>query len=168
MTDANDASAQIELEPIAAVSPSLAETLRNCPLQAALSRIPSLRSCVLGNPKAWLGTAYHEVLGKLWSPAEENLTDDELVEHLWSRAIETIRAQASGHPLDRRFSDPKKWPGYFLARACVQVRAQQALAELPREQASGSQGCLATTIFPAGRQLEIPASGVRGDRGSDN
>lgn len=138
MTGANDAPARIKLEPIAAISPSLAETLRNCPLQAALSRIPSLRRFVLGNPKAWLGTAYHEVLEKLWSPVEENLTDDELVEHLWSRAIENIRAQASGRPLDRRFSEPEKWPGYFLARACVQVRAQQALAELPREQASGS------------------------------
>ena len=136
MTDAENAEAIIELRPIAAVSPSLAETLRICPLQAAFSRITPLRGFVLGNPKAWLGTAYHEVLEKLWSPTEEDLDDDELVERLWERAIETLRHKAVGHALDRRFAEPEKWPGYYLARACVRVRAKQALAELPRERAS--------------------------------
>ncbi|MFO0818002.1 MAG: PD-(D/E)XK nuclease family protein [Pirellulales bacterium] len=114
----------------------MAETLRNCPLQAAFSRIRPLRSFVLGNPKAWLGTAYHEVLEKLCSPTEEGLSDDELIERLWEGAIETLRQQATGHALDRRFVESEKWPGYYLARACVQVRAKQALAELPRDRAS--------------------------------
>jgi hypothetical protein len=159
MTNGKDASAQIVLEPIAAISPSLAEALRNCPLQAALSCIPSLRRFVLGNPRAWLGTAYHEVLEKLWRPVEEDLTVDELVEHLWSRAIETIMEQASGHPLDRRFSEPEKWPGYYLARACVQVRAEQALAELPREREAGSPcgSAKAETM----RERELSAMGGR-------
>ena len=52
----------IELTTITAVSPSLAELLRLCALRAGLSRLATTRPLVLGNPKAWLGTAYHEVL----------------------------------------------------------------------------------------------------------
>jgi len=137
MPGADDNTLVFELDPLPAVSPSLAETLRNCPLQAALSRVSSIRGFVLGNPKAWLGTAYHEVLKKLWSPTEEDLTAEELVEHLWASAIDTLRQQATAHPLDRRFAEPEKWPGYHLVRACVRIRAQQALAEHPRRAATG-------------------------------
>ena len=33
---------------------------------------------MLDNPKAWLGTVYHEVLEKLWMLTEEDFTDEEL------------------------------------------------------------------------------------------
>ncbi|MBC8877041.1 MAG: PD-(D/E)XK nuclease family protein [Planctomycetes bacterium] len=147
MPGADDNTLVFELEPIPTVSPSLAETLRNCPLQAALSRVSSIRGLVLGNPKAWLGTAYHEVLKKLWSPTGEVLTDDELVEHLWASAINTARQRATAHPLNRRFAEPERWPGYCLARACVQIRAQEALAEQPRQAAiTEASGSSAATV----------------------
>ena len=122
-----------ELKPIPAVSPSLAETLRNCPLQAALSRIAGIRDSVLGNPKAWLGSAYHEVLENLWAPNEETLTNNELIQSLWNEAIARLRQQIITHPLNRRFSEPEKWPGYYLTRSFAQIHAQEALDEHLRQ-----------------------------------
>jgi len=126
-----------ELLPIPAVSPSLAETLRNCPLQAGLSRIAGIRHFLLGNPKAWLGIAYHEVLEKLWTPGQEHLTNDELVDYLWTNAVTALQQRVQGHALDRRFSSPEKWPGYYLVRASVLIRARQALEEHPRQTNAG-------------------------------
>lgn len=128
----HNTSLVFELESIPAVSPSLAEILRNCSLQAALSRITGIREFVLGNPKAWLGTAYHDVLEKLWKPTGKEITDIELVEHLWANTIDALRQQVIVHPLDRRFATPEKWPGYHLVRACVQIQAEQVLAEQSR------------------------------------
>ncbi len=66
MVDAENKTLLVfELKPIQAISPSLAEILRNCPLQAAISRISGIKRFVLDNPKAWLGTAYYDVLEKL-------------------------------------------------------------------------------------------------------
>lgn len=126
----------IKLQPISAVSPSLAETLRNCSLQAAFSRFSELSEFVLGNPKAWLGIAYHEVMGKIWIPTKMEFTEDELIEHLWSNAICSIEQKAIDHPLNWRFSAPEKWPGYYLTRACVQMQVKQALTERPLESTS--------------------------------
>ena len=134
-----------ELRPILVVSPSLAETLRACPLQAALSRISGVESFVLGNPKAWLGTAYHEVLERLWTSTEPNLSDEQLIEYLWSSAIDALRQKAIAHPHDCRFALPEKWPGYHLARACVEIRAKQALAEHPRLPGGGQSAYSATS-----------------------
>ncbi len=132
MVDAEKKTSLVfELKPIQAISPSLAEVLRNCPLQAALSRINRLKNFVLDNPKAWLGIAYHEVLENLWSLADKELSDMELVEHLWTNAIDTLLQQVIIHPLNRRFAIPERWPGYHLVRACVQVRAEEVLAEQP-------------------------------------
>jgi hypothetical protein len=52
----------LKLPQIRATSPTLAETMRACFLRAGLSRATASSKFVLGNPKAWLGTAYHEVL----------------------------------------------------------------------------------------------------------
>jgi len=124
------------LKPIPSVSPSLAEVLRRCALQAALSRVTGLRQYVLSNPKAWLGTAYHSVFERLGTPTDEDLTDLQFVEQLWSNAIESLRRKALAHPLDRRFAGPVKWPNYYLVHASVSIRAQQALAEQPRRAVS--------------------------------
>ena len=83
-----------ELQPIPTVSPSLAETLRNCPLQAAFSRFTGLKDFVLGNPKAWLGIAYHEVLEKIYAPIRREFTEDELITNLWSNAISALEQKA--------------------------------------------------------------------------
>ena len=118
---------EIELEQIPAVSPSLAESIRLCPLQALLSQTVELRPFTLGNPKAWLGIAYHEVLEKLWSSERPDLDDEGWVEFLWHRAIDHIRSSARTHPLNRRFSNSENWPGYHLTHAMVRIRAREAL-----------------------------------------
>jgi len=125
----------VSVTKISVVSPSLAESLRNCHLQAGLSRIPALHDYVLGNPKAWLGTAYHEVLENLWSKHPE-LTEADLVDQLWTSAIELLNNRASIHPLNRRFGVPEHWPGFNLTRAFVRIRAERALAEKPRSAAA--------------------------------
>ena len=82
-----------ELLAIPAVSPSLAETLRNCPLQAGISRIRAVRMHVLGNPKAWLGTAYHSVFEQVW--ASRAFDGDVRIDEIWTNAIALLRAQSS-------------------------------------------------------------------------
>ena len=47
MSSEIDKNRIIELKLISAVSPSIAETLRNCPLQAALYRISNIRGSIL-------------------------------------------------------------------------------------------------------------------------
>jgi putative RecB family exonuclease len=115
---------------IPTVSPSLAETLRNCPLQAGIWRIKAVWAYVLGNPKAWLGTAYHQVLEHLWDPSP--LGDEARIEELWANAIGMLQAQAKVHPLNKRFADPERWPGYHLVHAFSLLRAEQALCDQPR------------------------------------
>lgn len=121
-----------ELPFIPAVSPSLAERLRVCPLQAGISRIENIRAYVLANPKAWLGTAYHSVLEHLWQSSP--LGDDALIEELWSKSIKTLQIEAAAHPLNRRFTTAEKWPGYYLVRAFTVVRGKEALREKSKEE----------------------------------
>jgi hypothetical protein len=124
----DETSREFKLRSISAVSPTLAEILRNCPLQATFYQVPELNHFVLSNPKAWLGIAYHEVLEKLWLPRDDDSTDDQLVEDLWISAIGTLRQKALAHQFDNRFENPEKWPGYYLVWACLTIRAQEALS----------------------------------------
>lgn len=109
----------LELTSIASVSPSVAEVLRLCPLRAGLSRAGGAGQFVLGQPKAWLGTAYHAVLAAAaggGAPA--------MHEGAWAAAIDQQYYRARQHPLDRRFGPPERWPGYHLVRAMALMRAQ--------------------------------------------
>lgn len=113
------AVAPLELTSIASVSPSLAEVLRLCPLRAGLSRAGGAGQFVLGQPKAWLGTAYHAVLARAAAggrPAAH--------EAAWAATIDQQYCRARQHPLDRRFGPPERWPGYHLVRAMALMRAQ--------------------------------------------
>lgn len=106
----------------------MAEVMRSCALRAGLSRCEGARVFTLGNPKAWLGTAYHEVLEKL---AETDVKDDALdakVEALWTAAIGVQHQRAMAHGLDSRFGVPPTWPGYHLAHAAVRLRAKEMVA----------------------------------------
>jgi hypothetical protein len=125
------------LPTIAAISPSLAETLRNCPLQAAISRIGEVRAYVLANPKAWLGTAYHHVFEHLWEPSP--LDDKTRINELWTQAIAALQARAREHPLNKRFDNPEQWPGYHLVHAFVVLRAKKSLQEQPRKPAAAAR-----------------------------
>jgi hypothetical protein len=77
-------------------------------------------------------------------PSDKALNDAELVEYLWNRAIDGLRAKIASHPLNRRFAAPEKWPGYYLARSFVQIRASEALAEDPRKSSSAEESSGAT------------------------
>jgi hypothetical protein len=77
----------LKLRQISAASPTLAESMRACLLRAGLSKATRSSTFVLGNPKAWLGTAYHEVLEKI---VEVDLGPEPLdaaVERHWAQTI---------------------------------------------------------------------------------
>jgi len=117
----------------------MAEVMRACLLRAALSRNRSAANYVLGNPKAWLGTAYHEVLEKLADAIPDASSLDAVVEQLWNAAIATQHGRALAHSLDARFGAPTTWPGYHLARAAVRLRAQEMIrADVSRAETRGA------------------------------
>lgn len=150
----------LELPEIRATSPTLAETMRACLLRAGLSKASGSSNFVLGNPKAWLGTAYHEVLEKIVEIDFSQESLDGAVERLWDLAIATQQQRADAHVLDRRFGSPATWPGYHVARASVLLRAGElsvapasAVAPATEEPRTG----LASTI----REEEFTAFGGR-------
>ncbi len=113
----------LELTTIPAVNPSLAEVLRLCPLRAGLSRADGADQLVLGNPKAWLGTAYHAVLEHAGYCSGAN--SEGAHEAAWLAAVDRQHDRAQIHPLDRRFGPPERWPGYHLVRAMALLRARE-------------------------------------------
>lgn len=110
----------LKLTGIPTVSPSLAELLRLCPLRAGLSRVQDANALVLGNPRAWLGTAYHEVVA---TAARVNSVD--AVAEVWDQAVRAEYERARAHPLDQRFGPPERWPGYHFVRAMALVRTDR-------------------------------------------
>ena len=140
----------IRLTAIEAVSPTLAETLRLCKLRAGLSRAGGARDHVLGNPRAWLGTAYHAVLEAV-GPEQGNDIDAR-VRDLWDAAIEQQAQLARAHSFDKRFGPPESWPGYHMVAAMALVRARE-LAKATGGQASpasngrGGEGTLREQKF---------------------
>lgn len=118
---------RLVLSVIRATSPSLAESLKACRLRAAMSRTAGSAAYVLGNPKAWLGTAYHEVLQKI-AAAESSGDAGAAAERLWDAALAAQYRRNLTHPLDRRFGAPAAWPGYHLVRASALLRAREIVA----------------------------------------
>lgn len=116
---------RLELSRIPAVSPTLAETMRVCQLRAGLSRIPSSYTFVLGNPKAWLGTAYHEVLDRIADIDFSIESFESAAEGLWDHAVSAQYERTLLHPLDRRFGLPATWPGYYMVKASAILRARE-------------------------------------------
>jgi hypothetical protein len=91
----------VELSSIQAVSPTLAETIRECQLRAGLSRIPRSYDFILGNPKAWLGTAYHEVLERIEDVDFSRESFDAALERLWEvLSLYSTSAACSTHLID--------------------------------------------------------------------
>jgi hypothetical protein len=116
----------IRIGTIKAVSPTLAETFRLCKLRAGLSRAQGSSRHVLGNPKAWLGTAYHAVLEAV--DPEDGADIEARVRDRWNAAVEAQYERSRAHPFDRRFGPPESWPGYHMVAALALVRAR-ALVE---------------------------------------
>jgi len=121
---------KVQLAEIRATSPTLVEVMRSCLLRAGLSRASGASAFALGSPRAWLGTAYHEVLEKIpeVDPSAQSL--DHALDRLWADAIARQHERANDHPLDRRFGLPATWPGYYLAEASVRLRAQELVTQL--------------------------------------
>jgi hypothetical protein len=117
----------LALAAIPATSATLAETMRACLLRAGLSRSAGSAPYVLGSPKAWLGTAYHEVLEKI-AAVDSGDDLDAVADRLWATAIAAQQQRSMAHPLDRRFGPPETWPGYHLARASALLRARELVA----------------------------------------
>jgi hypothetical protein len=101
--------------------------MRACLLRAGISRSPGSSAYVLGNPKAWLGTAYHEVLEKI-AAVEPSGDLGATAERLWDEAIAAQHQRSLARPSDRRFGRPETWPGYHLARASALLRARELVA----------------------------------------
>jgi hypothetical protein len=99
---------RLALPSITATSPSLAETMRACRLRAGISRCAGSAAYVLGNPKAWLGTAYHEVLEKHAaegaSPPPEHVVVFDEAQRAWDE-------ETGQKLLQRRRSEPELFLG---------------------------------------------------------
>jgi hypothetical protein len=120
----------LSLSVIPATSPTLAEIMRLCQLCAGLSKAAGSSAFVLGNPRGWLGIAYHEVLEKItWIDLEKESVEA-AVDRLWTKAVEVLHQRSSHHSLDRRFGAPETWPGFHLSLASVMVRASELTASL--------------------------------------
>src|SRR5262249_40664105 len=98
---------------------------------------------VLGNPKAWLGTAYHEVLEALPSLVSEasELPFGERVEVSWNNAIARLARAAASHPLNHRFGEATTWRGYYLVLETLAIRTFELPEQVgPPQQQAKTQG----------------------------
>lgn len=120
---------------IGRASPTLAELLRLCLLRAGLSTSPAAAPFVLGHPRAWLGTAYHEVV--VASADGDGRAPD--IESAWNIAIQRQYNRSLTHPLDHRWGPPERWPGYHLTRAMALMRGVVASQRAQPGPAGGGQ-----------------------------
>ena len=96
-----EGSQRIVVGPIAATSPSLSSRMRLCMLRAGLSQVDGASAFILGSPKAWVGTAYHEVLS--WAKGIE-FGDESLereAQKIWEAAVSRLYEEAQDHPLNK-------------------------------------------------------------------
>lgn len=103
-------SAALSIRPLASTSPSLGNEMRICPLRAGLASCREADEWVLHDPRLWLGTALHALLEKA---RREGFAD---IEGAWDGEIAGFVQRIGSHQFDRRFSDPTRWPSYYLTR----------------------------------------------------
>jgi hypothetical protein len=99
--------------------------MRLCQFRAGISKIGAISALTLGNPKAWLGTAYHEVLEKIVQVDFQSEDLDSAVGRLWNQALGAQHQRNLHHPLNCRFGSPETWPSYYMVWASVLVRARE-------------------------------------------
>lgn len=104
---------EIQIKQIRSASPTLVGMLHDCLLKAGFACAQNVTQFIIGNPKAWLGTAYHEVLRQLPN-INQSLIPEEGIPSLWQQAVKGHYLRALNYPLDRRFGQPESWPGYNL------------------------------------------------------
>ncbi|WMT70952.1 PD-(D/E)XK nuclease family protein [Bradyrhizobium sp. Ash2021] len=94
--------------------------MKLCRLRAGLASCREAASWVLHDPRLWLGTALHALLERA---RHEHIPD---LEAAWDAEIAQFVQRIGSHQFDQRFSDPSRWPSYFLIRQ----RALSSGAEL--------------------------------------
>jgi PD-(D/E)XK nuclease superfamily len=99
----------VVLTPAARTTPTLWSHMRLCNLRAALSTNREADEWVLHSPRAWLGTAFHQLMADAPNEASQAAA-------IWDAAIANVRTVASRHRLDSRFTNPERWPGFYLVR----------------------------------------------------
>ncbi|MGY8710476.1 PD-(D/E)XK nuclease family protein [Bradyrhizobium sp. 18BD] len=102
--------AALSIRPLATTSPSLGNEMRICPLRAGLASCREADEWVLHDPRLWLGTALHALLERT---RHEGIAD---IEGAWDGEIAKLVQRIGSHQFDRRFSDPTRWPAYYLTR----------------------------------------------------
>jgi hypothetical protein len=122
---------EIHIKQIKSISPTFVDVLSTCMLKAGLARAQHVSQFTLGNPKAWLGIAYHAVLWEINYFSQLNSTHE--LEHeiqvLWKHALENQYQRNLNHPLDYRFGQPESWPGYYLTYSGLVVKIRHLLEE---------------------------------------
>jgi PD-(D/E)XK nuclease superfamily len=113
-------AAPLVIRPLASTSPTLADEMRGCRLRAGLASCREAASWVLHDPRLWLGAALHALLEKA---RHEHISD---LEAAWDGEIAGFVQRIGSHQFDQRFSDPRRWPAYFLVRQ----RALSSAAEV--------------------------------------
>lgn len=137
------------IEELASISHSRAESLRHCFLRAVLDRDESRSGYCLGQPKAWLGTAAHEVLENVSRSAQDPRGVEAWASARWLEAVRKLEQAAQSHPLDRRFGRAEQWPGYNSLRAQTMQRARRfGVTQRPLSQ-PGQDGEVAAGAGPA-------------------
>ena len=124
--------AAIAIKPIERTSPSLAEMMRVCLLQAGISRAGNSNDYVLSHPAVWLGNAYHMVLERAPRAGISNTDLSLRVQEIWTSSVRAQCDKNEHHVFNRRYGDPEKWPKYTLVQAVAQVRAEELSAALGR------------------------------------
>jgi hypothetical protein len=136
-------------------TPTLAETMRTCLLWAGFARAPGSQPYVLGNPKAWLGTAYHEVLEALPALASGGAGTAlwQRAEAHWQQAVARLEEAAARHPLNHRFGPATTWRGYYLVLETLRLR----IAELAGALGTGGASYTGESKTWAWREKEFSA-----------
>lgn len=114
----------LPLTPLARTTPTLWSHMQLCGLRGAFAASRVADRWVLHDPRAWLGTAFHEVME---GAARQGATAATTAE-AWTAAIGEAAAAAASHPLDARYGVPERWPGYFLVRQRALSLAQSIIA----------------------------------------
>lgn len=126
-------AAPLLIRPLASTSPTLAEDMKLCRLRAGLASCREAASWVLHDPRLWLGMALHSLLDK---GRREHITD---LEAAWDSEIAGFVQRIGSHQFDQRFSDPSRWPAYFLVRQRALSSAAEVNAARRPSGASGGE-----------------------------
>ena len=95
-----------------------------CGLRAGFASLVESGRWVLHDPRAWLGIAFHSLLQRA---GQARFAID--LEAAWDSEIKRLANLAAAHQFDRRFSDPTRWPSYYLVRQRALSSAHELMSK---------------------------------------